>query len=194
MSVVACVASRYGSWVAYDGRGRNNVTGLIVSENIIKAKMVNKTVCVGYTGTLELAEKVISVLTSEENKSAVSVMSSDSVVDAVQKVFSAVRYPQDMSAQFLVVGVNSSGRMAMYTIDSQKKIACFDPSDTAPIRFAVLSNGEHGVSLEPYVLQEIKCGGLSNTSIVTGLTKFIHTVADKDDSVNKNVKIIELRT
>ena len=57
MSVVANVLCSFASWVAYDGRSSRN--GEIISESTDKAEMINSSVCVGYTGSLELAELVV---------------------------------------------------------------------------------------------------------------------------------------
>ena len=80
MSVVANVLCSFASWVAYDGRYSRN--GEIISESTDKAEMINSSVCVGYTGSLELAELV--VLNLKEHVTGISDMKSDMVAQAIK--------------------------------------------------------------------------------------------------------------
>ena len=75
MSIVVNVLTPSCSWVAFDGRAQ--CEGKITTEFQRKAIMVNKNVCLGYTGTLEFAQQVIQNL--EKHTVGVSEMKSDTI-------------------------------------------------------------------------------------------------------------------
>lgn len=191
MSVVANVVSKDGSWTAFDGRAMKD--GKIVTENEIKAELINGSVCVGYTGTLEVARAVMSVLHSENNSSVVSKLRSDGIAAAIHKIYAAVRHSESLYAQFLVTGINSNSKFATYTIDKTNSLAAFEPSGDDLLRHTVLSTGDHGLDLQPYLLTEISDRGLNTKSIKISLRKFICDVSKRDPSVNDNVRFITLR-
>lgn len=191
MSVVANVVSPIASWVVYDGRGTKD--GKIVSENIVKAQMVNESVCVGYTGHLEVAEKVLLQLKRPENLAIIPKLKSDDVARSILTVLQKSSIPESLYTQYLITGVNSSGKMATYTIDRAKTLVEYIPSASEPLKISVLSTGVSKLDITSYILHEIAQHGTNNRAIISGMKKFICDVADEDSSVNKNLSVIELR-
>lgn len=185
MSVVANVVTENAAWVAYDGRAIQN--GVIISENTVKARKINENVCIGYTGTLELAEAVVSILKKAPDLRKAY---SDQVARGILAIMYANGYPQDMIAQFIITGINGTGNMITYTIGTDKTLSILQPSEREPIKSAVLSTGKHGIDLEPYLLHEISASGFTGHSIRCGLKEFILEVSRKDQSVNNNVNFI----
>ena len=190
MSIVANVLCKSASWVVYDGRGRNAFTRKITSETIKKAKMLNKNVCVAYTGTLEVANKVLEIIQpfSLEHKY------SDEIFDKLVKVLNKSSICSNAITSFLLTGINSSGDIASYTIRTDLISQTLIPKDDLQFSFAVLSTGKFDLSLPEYVSNEIKTSGsISNVGIVNAMKRFCCDVADLDDSVNKNLSVIEIR-
>ncbi len=172
MSIVANVVCKYASWVVSDGRGRNSTTHEIISETIKKAIMINKNVCVAYTGTLEV-DRIFEMITQILENSTIDMQSATS---------------------FLVTGVNGNGDMASYTIGTNLAKQSLIPKDEQQFSFAVLSSGNFDLSLSKYVLDEIESSkSVSNTGITNAIKRFCNDVADLDDSVNKNLSVVEIR-
>ena len=190
MSVVANVLCKYASWVVYDGRGRDSTTRKITSETIKKADMFNKNVCVAYTGTLEVANGVLELVRSVSTGREFS----DEVFDKLVKVLKKSSICNAATTNFLVTGINSNGNIASYAIKTDLTSQILIPKDDLQFSFAVLSTGNFDLSLQEYVLNEIKTSGnISNVGIVNAMKKFCCKVADLDDSVNKNLTAIEIR-
>ena len=190
MSIVANVLCKYASWVVCDGRGRNSITREITSETIKKSEMFNKNVCVAYTGTLEVANGVLRIARGFSNGREAS----DAVFDKIVKVLKKSSICSDATTSFLVTGINSNGDMASYTIKTDLTSQILVPKDDTQFSFAVLSTGNFDLSLAEYVLSEIKASkNISNVGIITAMKRFCCDVADLDDSVNKNLAVLEIR-
>ena len=190
MSIVANVVCRYGSWVVYDGRGRNSITNEILSESIKKAVMLNERVCVAYTGTLEVAQSILEIVQNSSSKNETS----DEVFEKIKIIIKKSDIPKGCNTSFLVTGKNSDGKMASYTIKTDLTEQSLIPDEKHPFSFAVLSTGCFNLSLPKYFLNSVeksKC--LSNVAIVDAMKKFCCDVADMDDSVNKNLTALEIR-
>ena len=193
MSVVVNVVSQDGSWTAFDGRGRNSASGMIVFEAVVKAEKINDYVCIGYTGTFEVASAVLSMIKTPENENGLKVVRADELALLVQAVNKKVDRPADMETQFVVTGIKRDNAFASYTIDSENNMSCFIPDEQYPFKTIVLSTGEHGVEFEPYIVSELIARGQKTKSVKTAMTKFICDVAKKDPSVNSNVNFVTIR-
>lgn len=189
MSVVANVVCRHGSWVVFDGRAARD--GEIVSESQEKATMINQFVCVGYTGTLELAQLVI--LNLKQHVVGISDMKSNTVATAIEQLLPKLDAPDGVHADFLITGINCNGQMATYTIGSNHPLCKYIPAGN-DLKLAVLCSNANTLSLSPYIEREISKSGFSNVAIVNGMRKFVCAVAKVDGSVNTNCQVIELRT
>ena len=190
MSVVANVVSPSASWIVYDGRAMRN--GEIVSEDVTKAKMVNKFVCVGYTGCLEVAEKVLEVLESPENAPITAVLLSDDMARNLLMILQRSIIPENLYAQFLITGINSAGKMATYAIDRSQTLHTYIPSAVGQFKISVLSTGKSQLDLTSYVFREINRHGTNKKTIISAMKKYICDVADEDSTVNKNLSVIEV--
>lgn len=188
MSVVANVLCALGSWVAYDGRASRN--GKIVSESTDKAVMVNSSVCVGYTGTLELAQLVI--LNLREHVVGISDMKSDYVAKAIEILLPKLNAPDGMFANFLVTGINSNGLMSSYTLGSNREICAYVPHNDE-LKISVLCSDTNTLKLEPCVIKHIRESGFNNISIKNALREYIRNVSEIDASVNEHCHILELQ-
>lgn len=190
MSIVANVLCKYASWVVYDGRGRNSTTREITSETIKKAEMLNKNVCIAYTGTLEVANGVLGIVRAFSNGREPS----DEVFNKTVKVLRRSSICSDATTSFLITGIDSNGDIASYTIKTDLTSQILIPKDDTQFSFVVLSTGNFNLSLSEYVLSAIKTSSnISNVRIVNAMKQFCCDVADLDDSVNKNLSVIEIR-
>ena len=190
MSIVANVLCKHASWVVHDGRGRDSTTREITSETIKKAQMVNKNVCVAYTGTLEVANGVLAIVRAASTGHEYS----DEIFEKIATVLKKSTICSESITSFLITGINSSGDIASYTIKTDFTSQTLIPKDDSQFSIAVLSTGNFDLSLPEYVLNAIKTSGnLSNTGIVDAMKRFCCDVADLDDSVNKNLTVIEIR-
>lgn len=190
MSIVANVVCKYASWVVSDGRGRNSTTHEIISETIKKAIMINKNVCVAYTGTLEVANGVLKILRSVPIESEPS----DRIFEMITQILENSTIDMQSATSFLVTGVNGNGDIASYTIGTNLAKQSLIPKDEQQFSFAVLSSGNFDLSLSKYVLDEIESSkSVSNTGITNAIKRFCNDVADLDDSVNKNLSVVEIR-
>ena len=187
MSVVANVLCSRASWVAYDGRASRS--GKIVSESTDKAVMVNNSVCVGYTGYLELAQLV--VLNLREHVVGISDMKSDTVASAIELLLPKLKAPENVFSNFLVTGLNSNGFMASYTLGSNREICAHVPNSNE-LKISVLRSNTNTVELEPYVIKHVRESGFDSTSITNALREYIRNVSQIDASVNAHCQIIEL--
>ena len=179
------------SIVAYDGRAKRDRS--IVDEGIIKAQMVNSLVCVGYTGTLELAQGVIEVLNSPQNKDALRRAKSDDVAYGIKRILEASTYPETIRAQFLATGENRAGIMSTYIVDGNKCVQQYVPQSETKHLTTVLSSGKHGLDFNTYLQNAINTyGGLAPVIIKDAMTRFIKDVARVDDSVNDKVRFVEI--
>lgn len=188
MSVVANVLCSQASWIAYDGRASRN--GLIISESTEKALMINDLVCVGYTGTLELAQVVIQNL--KEHVIGIKAMRSDTVSKAIELILSKLSLPENTSASFLVTGLNCNGMMASYTLGTAHEMRGNMPTDGG-LTCSVLGSEANHLALEPFVIRHIRTSGFSNLSISDALCDYIRTVAKVDKSVNPYCRVLEIR-
>lgn len=109
MSVVANVICRFGSWVVSAGRGRDAESDAIVSETVIKTRMVSKRVCVGYTGTFEVADAVLSRLCAPKNQYAIQHSFSDNIANAIFEILQKSTIADGLMSSFLITGQNSAG-------------------------------------------------------------------------------------
>lgn len=189
MSVVANVLCQYASWVAYDGRASRD--GKILSETTDKAVMINRSVCVGYTGTLELAQLV--VLNLREHVVGISDMKSDTVAEAIKLLLPKLDAPEGLHTNFLVTGVNSNGVMASYTLGIRCEISAHIPHGN-DLETAVLCSNANRLQLDAYVIEHIQKSGFCNVSIKNALQEYIKDLSEVDISVNEQCRIFELRT
>lgn len=188
MSVVANVLCSFASWVAYDGRSSRN--GEIISESTDKAEMINSSVCVGYTGSLELAELV--VLNLKEHVTGISDMKSDMVAQAIKLLLPNLKAPDGVFSDFLVTGINSSGLMASYTLGSNHEFFIHIPRGDE-LKVSVLHSMKNTLDLTPYVSKHIQRTGFCELSIKSAFCEYIGDVAKIDPSVNKYCRILTLR-
>lgn len=189
MSVVANVLCAQASWIACDGRASRN--GEIVSESTDKAVMINDLVCIGYTGTLELADLI--VLNLREHVIGISDMKSDTVAEAIEFLLPKLNAPEGVCADFLITGVNSNGVMASYTLGSRSKLSAHIPHDK-DLETVVLCSNANKLQLDAYVIKHIRKSGFSNISIKNALQEYIGDVSEMDISVNRCCQFLELRT
>lgn len=188
MSVVANAVSSYGSWVGYDGLAKKN--GETVSEDQEKALMINKYVCVGFTGVLEVALIVVQNLKS--HVVGIDNMRSNIVASAVELILSKIGVPQEYNATFIITGVNSGGRMATYVLGTGNRLNSYIPHGE-DLKTVVLCSERNKLNLEPYIVAELKHSGFSSSSIVMGIKNYIADVSKIDPSVNANARIIEIQ-
>lgn len=188
MSIVVNVLCAHTSWVACDGRASRD--GKIVSEAVEKAAMVNRSVCVGYTGALELAKLVMLNLT--QHVVGIENMTSDTVVETIKALLPIINAPKDVYCNFLVTGTNRDGLMASYTLGSG-----IDPCEYIPhgdeVKFSVLHSNKNTLRFEPYIIGHIQKFGFSDASVSNMLRKYIKDVSKIDNSVNSNCLILELQ-
>lgn len=189
MSVVANVVCAQTSWIAYDGRASRN--GEIISESMDKVVMINNSVCVGYTGTLELANLV--VLNLKEHVIGISDMKSDTVAKAIEFLLPKLNAPESVYANFLVTGVNNDGVMASYTLGSRSKLSAHIPPGK-DLETAVLCSNANSLQLEEYVIKHIRKFGFSSVSIKNALQEYIRDLSEIDVSINGYCRFLELRT
>lgn len=189
MSVVANVLCVHTSWVAYDGRASRD--GEIISESVEKAVMVNRFVCVGYTGVLELAQVVM--LNLQEHVVGISDMKSNIVAEAIKLILQKLDVPKGFYANFLVTGINTDGIMASYTLGSQCEISAHIPYSNN-FETVVLCSDANKLQLDSYVIKRIKKFGFSNTSIKNAMQEYIGDMSEIDTSVNRYCRFLELHT
>lgn len=188
MSVVANILCPFASWVAYDGRASRN--GEIISESTDKAVMINSSVCVSYTGSLELAELVI--LNLREHVVGISGMKCDTVAQAIKLLLPNLKAPSGVFSDFLVTGINSSGLMASYTLGSNHELCMYVPHEDE-VKVSVLHSLRNTLDLSPYLSKHIQQAGFCEFSVKSALREYIVDVAKIDPSVNRYCQILELR-
>lgn len=191
MSVVANVVTPSGSWVAFDGRVTRD-DGSISSEDEIKAKMVNGSVCVGYTGVLEVARHMVREITSEKNAASTARLASDEVARLVCALYRITKRPDDTYAQFLITGRNSDGKFATYTVNMTGELTEYISKDEFRPVYVSLKNKDVGCDLKEFLSAAILEYGCDGTAFEHGLTGFIKEVSKHDITVNGNVRIIRL--
>ena len=186
MSIVVNVVTSNASWVAFDGRSIRD--GEIVSENQIKAEMINPYVCVGYTGVLEVGRLV--VLNLREHVVGVSKMKSDTVHLAIKKILPLLQIPENLYANFIVTGVNSFGDMATYAFGTKEPERALIPNKNE-IKFCCI--GEYtNVDLGELIQQEISKESALGNPYLRAMNRFINEVAKTKLSVNTNFRFIEV--
>lgn len=190
MSIVVNIVSQTASWIAADGRASHN--GIIVSENTPKIRKINEHVCVGYTGTLETAEKILDKLSAPERKAAFDVADCKSVAVAICTIVNMSTIAESSKAQFVITGVNRGYKMASYSIGFDGNIHEHIPTNTDPLKTIELSNCTHGLALSDYVLPEIGTYGVCTNAMKIGMERFIEAVSKRDNSVNTNVTFLAL--
>ena len=151
--------------------------------------MINSSVCVGYTGSLELAQHV--VLNLREHVVGISDMKSDTVASAIELLLPKLKAPESVFSNFLVTGINSNGLMASYTLGSNRELCAHVPHSNE-LKVSVLCSNTNTVELEPYVIKHIKESGFDSTSITNALREYIRSVSEIDASVNEHCQIVEL--
>lgn len=191
MSVVVNIVSQTASWIAADGRASQN--GIIISENTPKIKKINDRVYVGYTGTLDTAEKILAKLETPEQKKIFALADCEGVAKAISCIVNLSAIVESAKAQFVVTGANIDGGMASYTIDFGGNLIKYLPENETALKLVVLSTGNHGVELKDYIIPEINSHGVCSESIKAGVKRFIAAVSKRDNSVNTNVTFLSLR-
>ena len=188
MSIVANVVTSNVSWVAFDGRAIRD--GKIVSENQVKAEMINPYVCVGYTGVLEIGKLV--VLNLREHIVGISKMKSDTVYTTIRKILPMLKIPEDLYANFIVTGTNSNGSMATYVFGTKEKesVSVLIPHGKE-IRFCHIGETTN-VDLGGLIQQEVMRSSTPENPYLTAMKRFINEVAKMEISVNSNCRFIEV--
>lgn len=181
MSLVLNILSDSKSYVAYDGRAKRN--GLIISETVVKAEMINKQVCVGFTGVLELATDVMRALRT--NVVGIEQMRSNTVAAAVLAILNLPNAPE-FSGAFLVTGVNEDGQMASYTIASDLTV-CSYTVRKGELRLIQLGGDRCDMTFSDYC--KLRARGQGEKAI---MREFIEYVALRDDSVNSTARFLVL--
>ena len=189
MSIVVNVLTPSCSWVAFDGRAQ--CEGKITTEFQRKAIMVNKNVCLGYTGTLEFAQQVIQNL--EKHTVGVSEMKSDTIAYAIKKLLSiATDQLSDIPiVNFLITGINSSNKLATYTLGTKFSIHEHIPSEHQCL-CTVLYSAQNSLDFPSYMRQKMRSGFITEDMITTAIRNYIIAVSQIDTSVNTNIMFMKI--
>ena len=181
MSLVLNILSDSKSYVAYDGRAKRN--GLIISETVVKAEMVNKQVYVGFTGILELAADVMRALRA--NVVGIEQMRSNAVAAAVLAILKLPNAPK-FSGAFLVTGVNEDGQMASYTISGDLTVFSYTAA-RGKLQLIQLGGDRCDITFNDYC--KLNAHGLGEKAV---MREFIEYVSLCDDSVNSTARFLVL--
>lgn len=183
MSVVINVLTKASSIVAYDGRARDNKTNAIKSEHTRKAQLLNKYTIIGYTGLLEEAQHLVSLLRSDAD---IQDLRCEQVVARV-----LVHYGQaglrSAKTSYLLTGLNSDGVLATYTINTDFNVDAHVPAANE-IKLTRLHSNNNTIDLNSFY-DSRQLRGVKPREI---MKQYIEAVADIDDSVNRNVRFITL--
>lgn len=184
MSIVVNVITSSCSWVAFDGRAQCD--GKITTEFQEKAIMINRNVCLGYTGTLEFAQQVIQNL--KRHVVGVSEMKSDIIAYAIRELLSMAKsqLPDIPIVNFLITGINSSNKLATYTLGTKFPIHEHIPSEYQCLCTALYS-AQNTLDFPSYIQQKMKSGFLTEAMVITEINNYITAVAQIDPSVNTNI-------
>ncbi len=181
MSLVLNILSDSKSYVAYDGRAKRD--GCIISETVVKAEMVNRQVCIGFTGILELASDVMRAL--RINVVGIEQMPSNAVAAAVLAILKLPNAPK-FSGAFLITGINEAGQMASYTIAGGLTV-CSYIAEKGELRLIQLGGDSCDTTFSEFC--KLNARGQGERAI---MREFIEHVAQHDDSVNSTVRFLVL--
>ncbi len=181
MSLVLNILSDSKSYVAYDGRAKRD--GRIISETVVKAEMVNRQVCIGFTGILELASDVMRALRT--NVVGIEQMPSNAVAAAVLAILKLPNAPK-FSGTFLITGINEVGQMASYTIAGGLTVSSYI-AEKGELRLIQLGGDSCDTTFSEFC--KLNACGQGEQAI---MREFIEHVAQHDDSVNSNVRFLVL--
>ncbi len=189
MSIVLNVITPACSWVAYDGRALRD--GGIISENQKKAIMINRNICVGFTGNLGFAQQIIRNL--KERVAGIADMRSDSVTIAIRELLSIAetRLPSSTPTNFLITGINNDGKLATYTLGTDSPIQTRIPVEKG-LLYTVLHSSENRLDFSPYIQRKAQNDVLTEDSIISGIYDYIADVSRVDPTVNDHVSIIRI--
>lgn len=182
MSLIAGVITVDWLCISYDGRAIRD--GKIVSEDIQKVIRLNKYTCVGATGTLEFALTIFEIL---KNVDGFSQMRCDKVAMEICRILKQPNVTFK-SGTFLTAGLNSSGKMAAYTIGTDLVASPQIPKISGELKCLHLGSEMSPIKIDAFIAD----GLLKRKTIPAIIADYIRTVAAVDYYVNTNVKTIIL--
>ena len=153
--------------------------------------MVNKNVCLGYTGTLEFAQQVIQNL--EKHTVGVSEMKSDTIAYAIKELLSIAKDQlSDIPiVNFFITGINSSNKLATYTLGTKFSIHEHIPSEHQCLCTALYS-AQNNLDFPSYMRQKMRSGFITEDMITTAIRNYIIAVSQIDTSVNTNITFMKI--
>ena len=183
MSVVINVLTKASSIVAYDGRARDENTNVIKSEHTKKAQLLNRYTIIGYTGILEEAECLVSLLKSASD---IQGLRCDQIVPRVLAHYEQCGLSSSRTS-YLLTGLNVDNKLGTYIIDKELNVDTHVPvankielaslfSDNNTIDFISFYDDKYHKGIKPHEIMK----------------QYIETVADIDVTVNRNVRFITL--
>lgn len=189
MSVVLNVLSPFCSWVAYDGRALRD--GEIINESQEKAIMINRNICVGFTGNLGFAQQIIRNL--KERVAGIADMRSDLVTIAIRELLSIALKQSScvLHTNFLVTGINKDGKLATYTLGPDSPVQTYIPSK-GELMYTTLHSSGNRLDFSPYIQRKVQNDVLAEDSVISGIYEYIADVSRVDPTVNDHVSIIRI--
>ena len=183
MSIVINVLTKASSIVAYDGRARDKETNAIKSEHTRKAQLLNKYTIIGYTGLLEEAQHLVSLLKSDID---IQGLRCEQVVARV-----LIHYGQSglrsANTSYLLTGINADGVLSTYTISRDFSVEEHVPI-ADEIKLTRLYSDNNTIDFNSFY-ESRQLMGVKPREI---MKQYIEAVADIDGSVNRNVRFIAL--
>ena len=178
--------------IASDGRCCYT-DGTIKTEFYDKTRKFNNNVIIGYSGSTESCEQVLSMLQfgldqiqKEENREAYV----DEVAICLHRSIQMCNFPEGKNVQFIVSGISTEGKMKLYSFvnTNQKDLIPLTAADGVMQTAVLCPPGEGKDEIGKKIFNEHLINGLKsqNAFIKDIFEASISEMADLDQSVNKN--------